>query len=51
MEYRIVLGETTYKLQELIAYYIDKGWKPQGGVCCYSSSPHSIRFAQAIVKE
>ena len=50
MEYEILQEADSERLTALVNGYIGNGWKPQGGIACYSTQ-RNIWFYQAMIKE
>ena len=50
MKYKIIQALDSDVLETLIAEYIGKGWKPQGGASL-SEMKYYVRYTQAMVKE
>jgi len=47
--YIIIQSLTTEKLLKDVEYYLNKGYTPQGGICCYVQA-YIPYFMQAMVK-
>lgn len=53
MRYKIVKETSSFDLSNKVDFWIDKGWKPQGGVIFAADGGFSLRetWVQAMVKE
>ncbi|WP_422048073.1 hypothetical protein [Shimia sp.] len=48
MKYGICSGTSSTKLEQDVKFWLERGWKPQGGVCISLSGDYLL---QAIIKE
>jgi hypothetical protein len=49
MQYLIVEASSAMELQEKVQYYIDRGWKPQGGLSVAAQGIGNWWYYQAMV--
>lgn len=52
MQYQVIFVANSKHLKEKVNDFIEKGWKPLGGVSMtYDPEDDTICFAQAMIKE
>lgn len=51
MDYKIIRASEHDNLETSVKFWIDRGWKPQGGVSLGETYSHNIFYIQAMIKE